>query len=240
MSEFGRTSSRRRRADQRERRNTVANDGKTRILLDPTSERTLAIRPRAPRPRSPGGSSAFSTSQARGDVFLDRVGGTRSRGAEVVRFTKPTFATSAGRSARSPRAAMRSSKRSPIEDRARRAVYDIVDLESGDSRRAGVRRVRSARSAAVYVRIRYRTGPTTSFARGAHAVGQSSRAWLGSERRKPIPYRSPRRFMRQGGRIRQATGVIATMFVLATLLLLLTPRGPGRIGPARRDPALRR
>ena len=31
--------------------------------------------------------------------------------------------------------------------------------------------------------------------------------------------------MRQGGRIRQATGVVATMFVLATLLLLLTPLG---------------
>lgn len=64
------------------------------ILLDPTSERALAIRPRAPRLTSLQGKTIglLDISKARGSVFLDRVAETLgARGAKVLRFTKPTF-----------------------------------------------------------------------------------------------------------------------------------------------------
>ena len=94
MKERGRTSSRSRRRDRRERHDLPAVDGTTRILLDPTSERALAIRPRVPRLASLAGRrlGLLDISKPRGDVFLDRVEELlRSRGAEVERFTKPTF-----------------------------------------------------------------------------------------------------------------------------------------------------
>jgi len=94
MSELDRTSSRSRQRDQRKRRDTAANHGTTRILLDPTSERTLAIRSRVPRLTSLAGRrlGLLDISKPRGDVFLDRVEKLlRSRGAEIERFTKPTF-----------------------------------------------------------------------------------------------------------------------------------------------------
>jgi hypothetical protein len=94
MSKLGRTSSRGRRRDQPERRDTPAHDGKTVILLDPTGERALAIRPRAPRLASLAGQKLglLDISKPRGDIFLDRLEELlRSRGAEVERFTKPTF-----------------------------------------------------------------------------------------------------------------------------------------------------
>ena len=72
----------------------MSEDGNARILLDPTSERTLAIRQRVPRLASLAGRrlGLVDISKPRGDVFLNRVGELlRSRGAEVVRFTKPTF-----------------------------------------------------------------------------------------------------------------------------------------------------
>jgi hypothetical protein len=72
----------------------VIDDGKTRVLLDPTSERGLAIRPRVPRLTSLTGRTVglLDISKPRGDVFLDRLEEfLRSRGAEVARFTKPTF-----------------------------------------------------------------------------------------------------------------------------------------------------
>ena len=66
----------------------------SRILLDPTSERQLAIRPRAGRLESLAGRTIglLDISKPRGSVFLDRVEATlRSRGATVLRFAKPTF-----------------------------------------------------------------------------------------------------------------------------------------------------
>jgi len=66
----------------------------SRILLDPTSERRLAIRPRAARIDSLEGRTIglLDISKPRGSVFLDRVEARLSeRGAAVLRFAKPTF-----------------------------------------------------------------------------------------------------------------------------------------------------
>ncbi|MCG8591055.1 MAG: hypothetical protein MJE66_17320 [Proteobacteria bacterium] len=65
-----------------------------RFVLDPTSERQLAVRPRAPRLASLDGRQVglLDISKARGDVFLDRLEERlRERGARVARFKKPTF-----------------------------------------------------------------------------------------------------------------------------------------------------
>jgi hypothetical protein len=65
------------------------------VLLDPTSERSPAHRPLAPRLSSLVGRrvALLDISKPRGDVFLDRVEQLlRERGAEVSRFRKPTFA----------------------------------------------------------------------------------------------------------------------------------------------------
>jgi len=64
------------------------------VLLDPTSERTPSTRPRAPRLDSLAQAriALLDISKPRGDVFLDRLEARlRERGAEVVRFCKPTF-----------------------------------------------------------------------------------------------------------------------------------------------------
>jgi hypothetical protein len=64
-------------------------------LLDPTSERQPAARPRVARPASlPGLTVALlDISKPRGDVFLDRLEELLAgRGVEVLRFRKPTFA----------------------------------------------------------------------------------------------------------------------------------------------------
>jgi hypothetical protein len=66
----------------------------TRILLDPTSERSPAQRERLPRLDSLAGRTVglLDISKARGDVFLDRLEQRlREHGAEVARFKKPTF-----------------------------------------------------------------------------------------------------------------------------------------------------
>ena len=66
----------------------------TRLLLDPTSELAPAQRERLPRLDSLAGRRVglLDISKARGDVFLDRVEARlRERGAEVVRYRKPTF-----------------------------------------------------------------------------------------------------------------------------------------------------
>lgn len=65
-----------------------------RVVLDPTSERRLAVRSRVPRLDSLAGRklALLDISKPRGDVFLDRLEEhLRSRGAEVARFMKPTF-----------------------------------------------------------------------------------------------------------------------------------------------------
>jgi hypothetical protein len=65
-----------------------------RIFLDPTSERSLAIRARVPRLDSLAGKTVglLDISKPRGNVFLDRLEAKlRDRGAETVRFVKPTF-----------------------------------------------------------------------------------------------------------------------------------------------------
>ncbi len=65
-----------------------------RILLDPTDERSPAIRERAPRLDALDGRTIglLDISKARGDVFLDRLEeGLLKRGASVERYKKPTF-----------------------------------------------------------------------------------------------------------------------------------------------------
>ena len=65
------------------------------ILLDPTSERVVASRPRAARPASLSGKRVglLDISKPRGDVFLDRLEERlRAAGALPSRFVKPTYA----------------------------------------------------------------------------------------------------------------------------------------------------
>jgi len=66
----------------------------TRLLLDPTSERTVLERSLLPRPGSLQGKTVglLDISKPRGDVFLNRLEQRLSElGAEVLRFKKPTF-----------------------------------------------------------------------------------------------------------------------------------------------------
>ena len=66
----------------------------TRLVLDPTSERAPAQRKRQPRLASLAGKRVglLDISKARGDVFLNRIEERlRERGAEVMRYRKPTF-----------------------------------------------------------------------------------------------------------------------------------------------------
>ena len=65
-----------------------------RMLLDPTSERSPAIRERVTRLPDLEGRTIglLDISKPRGDVFLDRLEARlRGRGADVVRYKKPTF-----------------------------------------------------------------------------------------------------------------------------------------------------
>jgi hypothetical protein len=69
-------------------------NGGQRILLDPTSERQLAIRERVARPSSLAGKTVglLDIAKPRGDVFLDRLEELlRARGITTLRFSKPTF-----------------------------------------------------------------------------------------------------------------------------------------------------
>ena len=70
------------------------NDKRPLVLLDPTSERNPAMRARAARLASLAGVrvALLDISKPRGNVFLDRIEARLGEsGAEVVRFTKPTF-----------------------------------------------------------------------------------------------------------------------------------------------------
>ena len=63
-------------------------------LLDPTSERNPAVRERLPRLAGLDGRTVglLDISKPRGDVFLDQLESRlRERGAQVLRFAKPTF-----------------------------------------------------------------------------------------------------------------------------------------------------
>ncbi len=65
-----------------------------RVILDPTAERTPAVREAVARPRSLDGLdlALLDISKARGDVFLDRLEELfGERGANVKRYSKPTF-----------------------------------------------------------------------------------------------------------------------------------------------------
>ncbi len=65
-----------------------------RVILDPTGERSLTKRTRAPRPKQIDGLTIglLDISKARGDIFLDRLEAELSkRGATIKRFRKPTF-----------------------------------------------------------------------------------------------------------------------------------------------------
>jgi hypothetical protein len=65
-----------------------------RVVLDPTSERSLPIRERLPRPAKLEGLKIglLDIAKARGDVLLDRLEERfTERGAEIRRYRKPTF-----------------------------------------------------------------------------------------------------------------------------------------------------
>lgn len=65
-----------------------------RVLLDPSSERSPAMRARLSRPRRLDGLTVglLDITKPRGDVFLDRIAQhLAGRGVTVKRFAKPTF-----------------------------------------------------------------------------------------------------------------------------------------------------
>ena len=66
----------------------------TRLLLDPSGERTAPHRELLPRPASIAGHriGLLDISKPRGDVFLDRLQQLLEHaGAQVTRYKKPTF-----------------------------------------------------------------------------------------------------------------------------------------------------
>jgi hypothetical protein len=68
--------------------------GPKRVVLDPTSERSLQTKARLPRLATIKGLTIglLNISKPRGDRFLDRIEQhLAQRGATVVRFCKPTF-----------------------------------------------------------------------------------------------------------------------------------------------------
>jgi hypothetical protein len=63
------------------------------VLLDPTSEQSLTIRPRLPRPEKLDGLTIgiLDIAKARGDVFLKRLGERLGeRGIAFKHYAKPT------------------------------------------------------------------------------------------------------------------------------------------------------
>ena len=66
----------------------------TRLLLDPTNERTVLQRSLLPRPTSMRGRTVglLDISKPRGNVFLDRIEQRLTDlGAKLLRYAKPTF-----------------------------------------------------------------------------------------------------------------------------------------------------
>jgi len=69
-------------------------EGTSRVILDPTSERSPATRERLARPASIKGLTVglLDISKARGNIYLDRIEELLvERGATVKRYAKPTF-----------------------------------------------------------------------------------------------------------------------------------------------------
>ena len=69
-------------------------EGTSRVILDPTSERSPATRERLARPASIKGLTVglLDISKARGNIYLDRIEDLLvERGATVKRYAKPTF-----------------------------------------------------------------------------------------------------------------------------------------------------
>ena len=69
-------------------------EGTSRVILDPTSERSPATRERLARPASITGLTVglLDISKARGNIYLDRIEELLvERGATVKRYAKPTF-----------------------------------------------------------------------------------------------------------------------------------------------------
>ena len=67
----------------------------TRVLLDPTGERSLTIRERLPRPSTLSGQvvGLLDIHKPRGDIFLDQLEELLTgASAQVRRYQKPTFA----------------------------------------------------------------------------------------------------------------------------------------------------
>ena len=65
-----------------------------RTLIDPTGERSPATRERLPRLPTLDGKTVglLDISKPRGDIFLDTLeAALRDRGADVIRYKKPTF-----------------------------------------------------------------------------------------------------------------------------------------------------
>jgi hypothetical protein len=70
----------------------------TRVVLDPTGERSPVARERVARPASLEGLTVglLDISKPRGDVFLDRLDEQlQARGLTTVRYKKPTFTKNA-------------------------------------------------------------------------------------------------------------------------------------------------
>jgi hypothetical protein len=66
----------------------------SRVVLDPTGERTVSERSLLPRPSSLDGKTIglLDIHKPRGDIFLDQIERRLSAdGARVLRFQKPTF-----------------------------------------------------------------------------------------------------------------------------------------------------
>lgn len=73
---------------------THATNADARILMDPTSERSPASKARLPRLATLAGKTVglLDITKARGDIFLGRLEARlREAGAEVKRYSKPTF-----------------------------------------------------------------------------------------------------------------------------------------------------
>jgi hypothetical protein len=108
----------------------------SKVLLDPTGERTVTTRTRVDRPGSIQGQTIglLDISKPRGNIFLDRLEERLvEAGATVVRYAKPTFTKPAPVDLRHEIATQCTMVIEALADRGSCtscSVHDIVDLES--------------------------------------------------------------------------------------------------------------